>query len=46
MQTKEQLDKEIKRLNLEQNALKILINSFYGAFGNKYFYFHNTDIAQ
>ena len=46
MQTKEQLDKEIKRLNLEQNALKILINSFYGAFGNKYFYFHDTDIAQ
>lgn len=46
MQTKEQLEKEIKRLNLEQNALKILINSFYGAFGNKYFYFHDTDIAQ
>ena len=46
MQTKQQLDKEIKRLNLEQNALKILINSFYGAFGNKYFYFHDTDIAQ
>ena len=46
MQTKEQLEKEIKRLDLEQNALKLLINSFYGAFGNKYFYFHDTDIAQ
>lgn len=40
------LDKQIKSLDLKQNAIKILINSFYGAFGNKYFYFHNNDIAQ
>lgn len=37
---------EYKKLDLKQNAIKILINAFYGAFGNKYFYFHNTDIAQ
>lgn len=40
------LDKQIKSLDLKQNAIKILINSFYGAFGNKYFYFHNNEIAQ
>ena len=40
---KEQL---IKSLDLKQNAIKILINSFYGAFGNRYFYFHNNEIAQ
>jgi DNA polymerase elongation subunit (family B) len=37
---------EYKKLDLKQNALKILINSIYGAFANKYFYFHNVDIAQ
>lgn len=42
----ETLQKEIKTLDLKQNAIKILINSFYGAFGNRYFYFHNNDIAQ
>lgn len=36
----------IKSLDLKQNAIKILINSFYGAFGNRYFYFHNNEIAQ
>lgn len=41
-----QLEQQIKSLDLKQNAIKILINSFYGAFGNKYFYFHNNDIAQ
>lgn len=42
------LEKEtlIKSLDLKQNAIKILINSFYGAFGNRYFYFHNNEIAQ
>lgn len=42
----EQLQKEIKTLDLRQNAIKILINAFYGAFGNKYFYFSDLDIAQ
>lgn len=40
------LEQQIKSLDLKQNAIKILINSFYGAFGNKYFYFHNNEIAQ
>ena len=40
------LENQIKSLDLKQNAIKILINSFYGAFGNRYFYFHNNDIAQ
>ena len=43
---KQKLEQQIKSLDLKQNAIKILINSFYGAFGNKYFYFHNNDIAQ
>jgi len=38
--------KEIKQLGLRQGAIKILINSVYGAFGNQYFYFFNIDIAQ
>jgi hypothetical protein len=40
------LEQQIKSLDLKQNAIKILINSFYGAFGNRWFYFHNNDIAQ
>jgi hypothetical protein len=44
--TPEQRQKEIKKLDLKQNAIKILINSIYGAFGNKWFYFYNPDIAQ
>lgn len=40
------LEQQIRSLDLKQNAIKILINSFYGAFGNRYFYFHNNDIAQ
>jgi hypothetical protein len=40
------LEQQIKSLDLKQNAIKILINSAYGAFGNRYFYFHNNDIAQ
>ena len=38
--------KEISFLSQLQYAIKIIINSIYGAFGNKYFYFHNKDIAQ
>ncbi len=39
-------EKNIKKLSLQQGAIKILINSIYGAFGNKWFYFYNPDIAQ
>lgn len=42
----ENIEKKIKKLDLKQNAIKILINSIYGAFGNKWFYFYNPDIAQ
>jgi len=35
-----------KKLDLEQLAIKLLINSIYGAFGNKWFYFFNVDLAQ
>lgn len=35
-----------KKLDLKQLAIKLLINSIYGAFGNKWFYFFNVDIAQ
>lgn len=42
----EDLEKKIKKLDLKQNAIKLLINSIYGAFGNKWFYFYNPDIAQ
>jgi len=38
--------KLIKQLSLRQGAIKILINSVYGAFGNQYFYFYNIDIAE
>jgi hypothetical protein len=44
--TKEEIEKRIKSLDLKQNAIKILINSFYGANANKYFYFYSPDIAQ
>ena len=42
----EDINRKIKRLGLKQGAIKILINSIYGAFGNKWFYFYNPDIAQ
>jgi DNA polymerase elongation subunit (family B) len=42
----EDKDLRYKKLDLKQLAIKLLINSIYGAFGNKWFYFFNTDIAQ
>jgi len=44
--TRAEKEQQIRSLDLRQNAIKILINSFYGAFGNRYFYFHNNEIAQ
>ena len=48
--TKEELEKEIARLKLQydnynnlQYALKIFLNSCYGAFGNKYYICNNTN---
>lgn len=40
------LKKKIAFNDQVQYAIKIIINSVYGAFGNKYFYFHNRNIAQ
>ena len=40
------IQERIASLEMKQYAIKIIINSIYGAFGNKYFYFHNNDIAQ
>jgi DNA polymerase elongation subunit (family B) len=34
-----------KYYNYEQ-AVKLMLNSIYGAFGNPYFYFFNVDIAE
>jgi len=34
-----------KYYNYEQ-AVKLMLNSIYGAFGNQWFYFHNKDIAE
>lgn len=42
----EEIKQEISFNNQLQYAIKIIINSIYGAFGNKYFYFHNREIAQ
>jgi hypothetical protein len=39
------LDSEISKLDAIQQALKLIINSFYGAFGNTYFYFYDKEIA-
>ena len=41
-----QLEKEsLKCYNLEQ-AIKLCINSIYGAFANDYFHFRSTEIAE
>lgn len=40
------IEDRIKALDMQQYAIKIIINSLYGAFGNKYFYFYDPDIAQ
>lgn len=39
------LQYEVNRLNTKQLTIKILINSLYGAFGNKYCSFGDDDIA-
>lgn len=44
--TQDQIQRKIKRLDLKQNALKVLLNSYYGASGANFFYFYNPDVAQ
>ena len=41
-----EIENRIKALDMQQYAIKIIINALYGAFGNKYFYFYDPDIAQ
>lgn len=38
--------RRIRSLDMFQQAVKIIINQVYGAFGNQYFYFRNKDIAE
>lgn len=42
----EELERQVKLLDLEQNAVKLLINAYYGASGSNFFYFYNPTIAQ
>lgn len=42
----DELERLIKLYDLEQNAVKILINAYYGASGNNFFYFYDPDVAQ
>ena len=42
----EELQRECDIFNAEQMSIKILINSMYGVFANRYFYFFNPDIAK
>jgi DNA polymerase elongation subunit (family B) len=41
-----ELDRERVRLNGEQMALKIFLNSCYGALSNKYFRYYNANMAE
>ena len=41
-----ELEKEINRLHNQQMAIKILMNSLYGAIGNKYFRYYDLRIAE
>jgi DNA polymerase elongation subunit (family B) len=40
------LEKEARLLDIKQYALKIFLNSIYGAFGNKYFVLGDDDLAR
>lgn len=44
--TNSEIDAKIRKLNLKQEAYKLLLNSYYGASGNPWYYFANPDIAQ
>ena len=41
-----ELDKEINKLNNQQMAIKILMNSLYGAIGNRHFRYYDLRIAE
>ena len=53
MTRKEEILKEMEALKYEasmmknrEQAVKLMLNSIYGAFGNEYFHFYNVNIAE
>jgi DNA polymerase elongation subunit (family B) len=42
----DKIEREINRLENRQMAIKILLNSLYGALGNKYFRYFNQNVAE
>ena len=42
----QQINKEASKFYNYEQAVKLMLNSIYGAFGNPYFYFFNVDIAE
>ena len=42
----EEIQKEARKYYAYEQAVKLMLNSIYGAFGNEYFYFFNVDIAE
>jgi len=42
----QQIQKEASKFYNYEQAVKLMLNSIYGAFGNPYFYFFNVDIAE
>ena len=42
----EKIKKEASKFYNYEQAVKLMLNSIYGAFGNPYFYFFNVDIAE
>ena len=42
----QQIKEEASKYYNYEQAVKLMLNSIYGAFGNPYFYFFNVDIAE
>jgi DNA polymerase elongation subunit (family B) len=46
LQEIQQIKEEASKYYNYEQAVKLMLNSIYGAFGNQYFYFFNVDIAE
>jgi DNA polymerase elongation subunit (family B) len=46
IQTRSKLEREISRYNNEQHAIKIMMNSLYGAMSNKHFRYYDIRMAE
>ncbi len=44
--TQSEIKSAISKFKLQDLASKLILNAYYGAFGNKAFYFYNVDVAQ